>query len=329
MNNKTSKQTDFTKWLREIRRQAYVKECFHKDSNCSSKIIFAHSIQNNRILKKISQNGEVLYFEETEDKDNNNIKFLLSKMGRKKATTFTGFCGDHDCKLFLPIESHDYYDGNEEQQFLFAYRALAKEYHAKKTALKLGDSAISQSPQHGKALLGNLNFQKYQQVALYQLERDKQLFNSALDQGKFDMIYTRMIKFHQEYHIAVSSAFTVKKDLNGKDVNNFSDLETDMKYLYLTIFPQNGKTYILLSCLRKYKRYLSPLMNQIQEKSVNERKIILSNILAIHVENITISPSKWEKISEDKRSIFQKLFQDTVMVEGKSMTQLSNINLFV
>jgi TRAP-type C4-dicarboxylate transport system substrate-binding protein len=70
-------------------------------------------------------------------------------------------------------------------------------------------------------------------------------------------------------------------------------------------------------------------MNQIQEKSVNERKIILSNILAIHVENLTISPSKWEKISEDKRSIFQKLFQDTVMVEGKSMTQLSNINLFV
>lgn len=129
--------------------------------------------------------------------------------------------------------------------------------------------------------------------------------------------------------IHLESAFTVEKDLNGKDINNFYDLETDMKYLYLTIFPQNGKTYVLLSCLRKHKRYLSPLMNQIQEKSVNERKIILSNILAIHVENLTISPSKWEKISEDKRSIFQKLFQDTVMVEGKSMTQLSNINLFV
>jgi hypothetical protein len=327
MNNIKSRKGDATQWLGEIKKQAYVKECFHKDSNCSSKIIFAHSIQNNRILKKISHNGEVLCFSVTEDNDNNDIKLLLSRTGRKKATTFTGFCNFHDTKLFTPIELNNYHDGNEQQQFLFAYRALAKEYHAKKMAVKLVDSAISQLPQDRKALLGN--FQRNQKVTLYQLEQDKQLFNSALEEDNFDIIYTRIMKFHHEYHIAVSSAFTVEKDLNGKNINNFSDLETDMKYLYLTIFPQNGKTYVLLSCLRKYKKYLSPLMNQIQDKSINERKRILSNILAIHVENLAISPSKWEQISEDKRSIFQKLFQDTVMVEGKSMTQLSNINLFV
>ncbi|MEA5550596.1 hypothetical protein VB713_06320 [Anabaena cylindrica UHCC 0172] len=327
MNNIKSRKEDATKWLAEIKKQAYVKECFHKDSNCSSKIIFAHSIQNNRILKKISQNGEVLYWSTTEDNDNNDIKFLLSRTGRKKATTFTGFCNFHDTKLFTPIELHNYHDGNEKQQFIFAYRALAKEYHAKRMAVNLVNSAISQLPQHRKAILGN--FQKNQKITLYQLEQDKQLFNSALAQGKFNIAYTWIMKFHHEYHIAVSSAFTVEKDLNGKDINNFSDLDTDMKYLYLTIFPQNGKTYILLSCLRKYKKYLSPLINQIKEKSINERKIILSNILATHVENLAISPSKWEQISEDKRSVFQQLFQDTIIAENDSMTQIKNINLFV
>ncbi|MFM6349099.1 MAG: hypothetical protein ACKPFK_28755, partial [Dolichospermum sp.] len=87
-------------------------------------------------------------------------------------------------------------------------------------AVKLVDSAISQLPQDRKALLGN--FQRNQKVTLYQLEQDKQLFNSALEEDNFDIIYTRIMKFHHEYHIAVSSAFTVEKDLNGKNINNFS-----------------------------------------------------------------------------------------------------------
>jgi mRNA-degrading endonuclease RelE of RelBE toxin-antitoxin system len=65
MNNKTSKQTDFTKWLREIQRQAYVKECFHKDSNCSSKIIFdnAYRIRIGDYRLGIIFDGETLIFE--------------------------------------------------------------------------------------------------------------------------------------------------------------------------------------------------------------------------------------------------------------------------
>jgi hypothetical protein len=70
------------------------------------------------------------------DHDINDEMALHSKMkpkGRKVATTFTGFCGHHDTTIFNPIENFDYEKGNKEQDFLFAYRALAKEYHSKKS----------------------------------------------------------------------------------------------------------------------------------------------------------------------------------------------------
>lgn len=90
MDNIKSRKGDATQWLGEIKKQAYLKECFHKDSNCSSKIIFAHSIQNNRILKKISHNGEVLCFSVTEDNDNNDINCYL-ELEEKKQLPLQGF----------------------------------------------------------------------------------------------------------------------------------------------------------------------------------------------------------------------------------------------
>ncbi|WP_052350691.1 hypothetical protein [Paenibacillus gorillae] len=124
----------------KIRNQSLWKGCFHSDSNCSSEIVKAHSIQNNRILNRISQDGLVLQFNvEFED----SLVSEMKKEGRKKATTFTGFCGYHDAKLFSPIENFDYQIGNKEQEIIFAYRALAKEFHAKQTCLKITQNILN------------------------------------------------------------------------------------------------------------------------------------------------------------------------------------------
>jgi len=65
----------------------------------------------------------------------------IEKIGRKVATISTNFCGFHDTKLFLPIESRDYRKNNKEQEFLFAYRAFAREYHAKREVKNVQENA--------------------------------------------------------------------------------------------------------------------------------------------------------------------------------------------
>ncbi len=122
------------------------KECF-KNSDCNN-IIKAHSIQENKILKKIAVNGHVAMVANDRitmvdgqiDTDNLvKIEFI----GKGKATTFQGFCREHDLEIFKPIELKDYIAGNKEQNFLFAYRNLAKEFHAIKTGIMRIDRSIN------------------------------------------------------------------------------------------------------------------------------------------------------------------------------------------
>lgn len=320
-----NRQKDIAKDLMmQIKRESYIKECFHGDNQCSTPIISAHSIQNNRILNKMSKNGEVLYFCMNEKEGERS--FLQAPIGRKKATTFTGFCSKHDREIFIPIESFDYQERNKEQEFLFAYRALAKEYHSKKQSIKLLQAA------KGKLMYSNPQLDMYlegSQCSLSEIERHRQLFNTALDNQEFDIIGTRVIAFQEEYHVAVSSVFTIEKDMNGKVVNDHSCFNVELKFFCFTIFPQNGKTFILFSYLKKYKKYLNPVINYILKSKIKDRKIIISNLIAAYVENVVLSPVRWEKMADSEKMAFQNLFNKTLFTAGDELNQPKNINLFV
>ena len=55
---------------KQLRKSAQFKECLYPDhSRCSEKIIKAHSIQNNTILSKISDNGKVYMPGDSYDKN--------------------------------------------------------------------------------------------------------------------------------------------------------------------------------------------------------------------------------------------------------------------
>lgn len=116
------------------------KFCIHEDGNCSKKIINAHSIQNKRILERISYKGHVKVLEMTNDSE--DAFFDLTLRGKKKACVFNGFCEYHDNKLFKTIDDNDYIIDNEIQEFAFAYRAFAREYYIKKTNQKAFNSML-------------------------------------------------------------------------------------------------------------------------------------------------------------------------------------------
>lgn len=98
MSNLAQNQKDFKKKLLELKRESYVRECFHKDEKCSEKIISAHSIQNNKILKK-SQRMERFYA-------SLSIKMVLNlcylKQGEKKQLPLQGFASTMIILYFQP-----------------------------------------------------------------------------------------------------------------------------------------------------------------------------------------------------------------------------------
>lgn len=332
----------------KIKKDSFLKECFHEDENCSNKIIKAHSIQNNRILNKISENGEVLMIGGGLD-SSSIFKTSMQRIGRKRATTFTGFCGTHDNNLFMPIEENGYEKGNKEQEYLFAYRALAKEYHTKLTVgdmyrkmqqylkageyHKLSDLFDEQSPpslEHIQYMA--TMFQSYligSQDAEARLTLFKQRMNDYLDNCNFEEVITEVIEFDEEYHIAVSSITFIERDLNDEIINEMENFDVPLAPLFITVFPQDGKTYVLLSYFERNKRKYKFIKEQILTKSIQMQKIIISNLIIAYLENWAISPIKWNSLSRKMKARIYKHYHDTIMAGNRSLLYDRNMNLFL
>lgn len=105
--------------------------CLHADEHCSGEIIKSNSIQNNKILSKLSVNSHVY---SAGFNVNNFGGADLKRCGKKEATISTCFCLHHDTELFKNIELVDY-KYTSEQNFLYAYRAFSKTYYDKKDEL--------------------------------------------------------------------------------------------------------------------------------------------------------------------------------------------------
>ncbi|MCK6467494.1 MAG: hypothetical protein L6Q53_04755 [Candidatus Brocadia sinica] len=89
---------------KQINKKFY--RCFWPFEECKKEAIRAHSIQNSRVLQAIEQNGHVVMLQPKINFDE-GPKAEFKDVGRNKATTFTGLCGEHDNQLFKPIDDSE------------------------------------------------------------------------------------------------------------------------------------------------------------------------------------------------------------------------------
>jgi hypothetical protein len=103
------------------------KKCLHPYLDCNTDAIRAHSVSNAASLGMIAQNNHVYQF--AMRIEGNGPVCRLEKIGRNKASTFTGLCADHDAELFQPIDREELSLEDPEQLFLIAYRSVTRELH--------------------------------------------------------------------------------------------------------------------------------------------------------------------------------------------------------
>lgn len=289
-------------------KDANIEECLYLDKvNCSDKIIKAHSLQNNKILNKLSENEKVLM--RTPKMSEEGFEIVVEPIVRSKATTFTGFCEFHDNIVFEPIEKFKYSPDNSEQNALFAFRALAKEWHAKLGAKKVSEEFLTKNPntQLMEAhLMGT-------ELGLSDIQKHVDMFKEILLEKKFDLLETKYISFNQEYLLAVSSGITSPFDFEGNKLNHLTiNLDIPSKFLFLTIFPEDGKTHVLLSYLKKDKNFYSFIETQLLNKNEDTQKQKITNLITINSENLVLAPSLWNKLEKSQQELFLKIFNDNL-----------------
>lgn len=130
-----------------LKKGSEIKECFyHKTEECTKNDIKnAHSVSRPRLelIKGLVNKNEKVYSVSELIIENGIAKKCIKDIGwAKAASTFYGFCGLHDTKLFLPIENNNDFNESTEHCFLHSYRSFAYSFHELKKTYKLANNVI-------------------------------------------------------------------------------------------------------------------------------------------------------------------------------------------
>lgn len=300
---------------KEMRKTARLKECLYPDhSHCSEKIIGAHSIQNNKILAKISDNGKV-YMPAVKPE----VSFALQKeYGRKEASVFTGFCGYHDKTVFQPIEDCDF-TGSEEQIFLYIYRAFALEYHKKQEAVRMEQQFFSNKPSiinmPGYMIDGKTGFA----MAVDDFREEKAVFDDALIHNDYGVLTSLVWTFNGFSNVAATGGEAPSLDFESKRIQNLLNPHIPARHIYYSVFPESGKTYAIIAWLKQYDDVFASIKKKLIDLTDIEKRNYINNTLPIVAENIAIKPSSWDAMSEQAKEEFSMLFYgvaDFIELEG-------------
>ena len=287
---------------KKIRKSARIKQCLHPNKGaCSEKIISAHSIQNNKIIKQISNNG--LVYMPCPKADN---PFLpMTEYGRKEATVFTGFCGYHDKILFQPIEDNLFVK-SEEQIFLYTYRSFAVEYHKKQEIINMQQNIFDKKPSLLHMPKGNNPFLGMH-LALNDFRPVKAKFDKALLDGKYDILTSVIWEFNQPVNFAGTGFEAMSRDLKGNEIQNLQNIQILAKHIFVTVFPESEKTYCIISWLKEKDDIFSEYFTQLQQLNEQQKRNYINNLLPMISENIVINPKSWDMWEENKKNEFSSL----------------------
>lgn len=309
-HDKPNKQSsrNFKEDFTQLHRDKRIKNCAHPNKKeCSEKIIKAHSIQNNKIIKQLSKNGKV-YMNKPKSQ---NPFAAFTEWGRKEATTFTGFCSYHDKVLFQPIEDNNF-NKSDEHVFLYTYRCLTQNLHNKKEDTKFYDLANQKFSPSQESILLHQGIDS----AVSDFRRDKEIFDHALLIKNFSVIDYIIWEFDYPISFAGSAFEAPTRDLKNRTLQDLTMLDSPIAHLFTTIFPENERSYCIISWLKADYDILSPLIKQLQQLNDIERKYYLSHRLVKTTDNLIFSPILIDSMLPYEIENFGFLSQGSFLLEA-------------
>ncbi len=301
---------------RSKRAYEVTQQCFIM--GCDDNPISAHSIANSRLLRTIADDGEVMYL--SPGRMNADGRLAMVPTGRRKASAFPGFCEKHD-KVFEPIDNQDYAAGDQKMEYLFAMRASAREYTVRRAMVEnhrqlVRDLEAGESedlPGASDDVVDLLReFGRGFEKGLEDAEEDREFFNATFARKRFWKVTTEVIEIPGEIPVVASSMFKLELGPDGGVINDPADLAAKQWPVYLTIFPQAGKTFALLSWHRSHANQHASVVG-VSRWPDHRKQVAVSNVLTAYAENFAANPTFWSNLPGPTRARFEEYF-------GMSMT---------
>ena len=294
--------------IMEQLRKSQFKCCLHPDKcKCVKHIKEAHALQNNKIISQLSEKGHVYILNAQKppqiipiENEEPEVLTLIDKVGVKHATTATCFCDVHDDEVFAPIEkgAPAFDKNNEEHKYIYAYKAFIFEYYKKLVEQRAFVNNIKDTP----SLLRSAEYIKYYRaisMTLNEMNYVKAFFDKGIMNKDYKGLETCVIEIPESIKFATYSCIAIDFDLKGKKIRHTK--KGFISRLFITIFPEETKSYIILSCLSKDIAIYKKFFQQLKTSNLEKVKYYFDLILPLYTENNVLSPRLWENWSEEQQ----------------------------
>jgi hypothetical protein len=315
---KSSYKPPISNHFETIKKLTNKGRCLHYDNgHRCDKIIKAHSIQKNRSLSEIADNGHVYII----SSGKNNWKLTYEKRGINKVSTFLGFCKLHDNELFEPIDNYPLIP-TDQQIILYSYRSICRELFVKENSVALFESQINNSFDK-KIIIETISGCKTgATLGLDNLKRHKGIYDKCLINHSYsDIRYTLFIS-KQKPTIAFSGLFYPDFDFMGRPLQNLGDQNSSLQLITICSAPMPHGWGFLLAwhvtsshvCIQLMRSLATMIHNN--EDSLGDYlfRLVMSNC-----ENLAISPQWWEALPAEKKEQIED--RATLMADIFSTTE--------
>lgn len=289
------------KLVNEMRIEMAKGYCLHPDaspSSCSSRVIQAHTVQRKGGLNAIAENGHVISPKRGfEDIFKNDGEIIPREHGIRDASTFMGFCGFHDDRMFKPIEQKPL-SLNQQTAFLLSFRALAYEFFSKEAALRTVE--IQRAMDKGKSFQLQCAIQEFLHIhreglkrGMQDLRRCKEQYDNAYRGGKFDDFVFYGVRFSGMLPVVGCGAFDPEYDFQANRLQIITRAESNVDHICLNLTIIGDKSVLVLGWPGNSTGPAAAFSDSYRALPDSEKANAAMYLVCEHIENIYFRPSWW------------------------------------
>lgn len=285
---------------------------------CSKRIIESHTLSKSGSLKTIMDRDRKVYGVNLSygALEKNEGCFGIRKFGINEASTFLGFCSEHDKTLFSIFEDHQIIP-TKEQMCLLSYRSICRELYTKENE---ADTRLSHSLVELEEFRKNTNIPYIKEmliqrdtllkIGLSEIKRTYGELNNIIENKDFHKLEYFIIELSSPASVLCSGAIVPDLDFNNRKLKNLFDINESAEHLFFNIINYDNRGLCVFSWIKKpeteyFYGFIRTLMQRKKRISDN-----LINFIFSYFENTFFSPMWWDRLTDvQKEKIENKIME--------------------
>jgi hypothetical protein len=281
--------------------------CPSPTGSCEQPVIKAHSISRSAALSKIARSGHIY-------QPDSNPYQLLKRAGTvdhrmrgiNEATTFTGFCCQHDSSLFKSVDVGDLIP-THEQLFFLHYRALCRELYVKRPALSTNELLRNLDrgrPPEMQSFVQELVEARSKAIgtAIKELESNKSICDEAISTHNFACLHGCALLFNEPPTFACSGLTQPVYDFSGRTLQHLIDLEKPASELSFTLLPSGTGGIAAFAWLESADSVCQAFVRSLLMVADDRKSDVMVQLIFDSFENHAIEPNYWDNLIAEAKS---------------------------